>query len=422
MATPTIEYTFREIGLQSAALPPVVFEAFSLPASNQRILGPPHSSDTVSPLALRASYHGATVPNLDGAISTVKSLQKNNTLTRKLAEHGTLLFRDLPIHNAEDFSKFSHAFGFRPHEDTGIIIDRPLIAPNVAPADEAPKEVLIYSHSESPETPHAPKYIFLYSHRAPEISGETPISSSIELFQRVKDEIPDFIATVASKGILNCVIYKVAAQYPGGSTLFEQAFSKEIVEGDDAATRKAKVEAQIRRYNRDDHTTCEWTDDDDTLIVTYHLPIVRVHPVTKQPALFTWLAAYYKSYLAPGIPDLRRRNATQQLYGDGAPIPEEYLKKLADITDEIRVLHKWQRGDVLVYDNVVAQHGRQPREGEQSDRVVLASLWDGVAPASSKEVREIGQRQSRQLQVNCRWGLRKLQWRPRLLVHASPHG
>lgn len=55
------------------------------------------------------------------------------------------------------------------------------------------------------------------------------------------------------------------------------------------------------------------------------------------------------------------------------------MKKLADITDEIRVLHTWQQGDVLVYDNVIAQHGRQPWEGEQGDRVILASLWDGDA-------------------------------------------
>jgi len=32
---------------------------------------------------------------------------------------------------------------------------------------------------------------------------------------------------------------------------------------------------------------------------------------------------------------------------------------------------------VLVYDNIITQHGRQPWEGEQSDRVVLASLFDG---------------------------------------------
>ena len=66
-----------------------------------------------------------------------------------------------------------------------------------------------------------------------------------------------------------------------------------------------------------------------------------------------------------------------QLFGDGAPIPDDVFEHLAGITDEICVLHKWQPGDVFVYDNIIAQHGRQPWEGEQSDRVVLASLFDG---------------------------------------------
>ena len=191
--------------------------------------------------------------------------------------------------------------------------------------------------------------------------------------------MPDFINTLAEKGILSRVTYKVEEQYAGGSTL-KQAFGKDIVDEDDATTRKAKIEAQIRRYKRDGHTTWEWTDEGQTLVLTHHLPVIRVHPITKQPTLFTGLAAYYKNFLAPGAPNSSRRNVTQQLFGDGSPIPEEYLRKLAEITDEIRVLHKWQRGDVLVYDNVVAQHGRQPWEGEQTDRVVLASLWDGIAP------------------------------------------
>lgn len=68
---------------------------------------------------------------------------------------------------------------------------------------------------------------------------------------------------------------------------------------------------------------------------------------------------------------------TQQYFGDGTPIADKYLAHLAKATDEIRVLHKWQEGDVLVYDNVIAQHGREPWEGEQSDLIVLASLFDG---------------------------------------------
>lgn len=355
----------------------VTFEPFDLPSSNQRILGSPHPANTQIPLALRPSHD---VSSLDSAVSAIEALQRDKTLTNLLAKHGTLLFRNLPIHNAADFSKFAHAFGYKPHEIIGIVVDRLLLAPNVAPANEAPKEVRIYNHNESPQVPHAPEYIFFYANKAPRKGGGTPISSSLELFHRAQAEIPEFIDLLAEKGILSKVTYKVEKQYEGGSTL-KQAFGKEVQDDDDEETKRKKIEAQIARYGRGDYTTWEWTDDEDGtkgLVLTHRLPVIRTQPGTNLPTLFTGLAAYYKNTLqardgsGPG-----RKNVANQVFGDGTPIPEKYLAHLAKITDEIRVLHKWQEGDVLVYDNIIAQHGREPWEGEQSDRVILASLFDG---------------------------------------------
>lgn len=357
---------------QSPSSQLISFEPFELPSSNQRVLGPPHPSGTVIPLALRPADDTAPV-TLDNVVETIKSLQaRDDILTNLLARHGTLLFRGLPIRNAHDFSKFAHAFGFKPHEIIGIVVDRPELAPNVAPANEAPKEVLIYNHNESPQVPHAPEYIFFYGHKAPAKGGETPISSSLELFNRAQKEIPEFIDELTEKGILSKVTYKFEKQHAGGSTL-KQAFGKEIQDGDDEATQRAKIEAQIKRYNRGKFTTWEWVEDG--IVLTHRLPVVRTQPKTNLPTLFTGLAAYYKN--AKVNTETGRKNVAQQFFGDGTPIPEKYLEHLARITDEIRVLHKWQEGDVLVYDNIVAQHGREPWEGEQSDRVVLASLWDG---------------------------------------------
>lgn len=374
METSTIQAGVQLLKLDGPPSPTLVFESFDLPASNQRVLGAPHLANTVTPLALRPSTHDNVQVDLDTVVETIKSLQaQDGILTKKLARHGTLLFRGLPIQNANDFSRFAHAFGYKPHEIIGIVVDRPVLAPNVAPANETPNSVLIYNHNESPQVPHAPEYIFFYGHKAPEKGGETPISSSLELFYRAQREIPEFITKLTEKGILSKVVYKVEKQYEGGSTL-KQAFGKEIQESDDEATRRAKIEAQISCYGRGKFTTWEWTHDGITL--THRLPAIRTHPETNLPTLFTGLAAYYKN--AHVNTPSGRKNVTKQLYGDGTPIPEKYLEHLTKITDEIHVLHKWQQGDVLVYDNVVAQHGRQPWEGEQSDRVVLASLFDGA--------------------------------------------
>ncbi|KAJ5332590.1 Taurine catabolism dioxygenase TauD/TfdA [Penicillium brevicompactum] len=359
MATVVDELQISQLDLDGSSIASIAFESFDLPASNQRILGPPHPPDTPIPLALRPTPADTEV-NLDDVIRSVKVLQADGTLTKKLARHGTLLFRNLPIHDAEDFSKFAHAFGYKPHEIIGIVVDRPLLAPNVAPANEAPKEVLIYNHNESPQVPHAPEYIFFMGIAClPKVATQS--------------EIPEFIDELAEKGILSKVTYHVEQQFQGGSTL-RQAFGKEIQDGDDEDEKRRKIEAQIARYGRGKHTTWEWKDG--TLVLTHRLPVIRTQPGTNLPTLFTGLASYWKR---TQLDVQARKNVTSQLFGDGTPIPEKYLAHLAKITDEIRVLHRWEKGDVLVFDNIIAQHGREPWQGEQSDRVIQASLFDGEA-------------------------------------------
>lgn len=131
------------------------FQAFSLPSSNQRILGEPHAPNTVIPLALQLSPEQVQdSTTLSDVISKIKTLASRGDLDAALAQHGTLLFRGLPIQSADDFSAFAHAFGYKPHEIIGIVVDRPLLAKNVAPANESVLTNRIGSHNESPQVPH----------------------------------------------------------------------------------------------------------------------------------------------------------------------------------------------------------------------------------------------------------------------------
>lgn len=115
MATTLEQATIQSFEPEKITSPLLAFEQFDLPSSNQRVLGPPHPEGTVIPLALRPSTPSDVVPDLDTVIETVKHLQsQGGILTKKLAVHGTLLFRGLPIHDANDFSRFAHAFGYKP--------------------------------------------------------------------------------------------------------------------------------------------------------------------------------------------------------------------------------------------------------------------------------------------------------------------
>jgi alpha-ketoglutarate-dependent taurine dioxygenase len=377
MASSIVPIEDSSVKIDDIKLSAFGFETFDLPPDTQHLVEVPHSSAAIIPLALRWSAGGTARDSLNDVIGRIKDLQnRSGIFTKHLSHHGALLFRDFPLNNADDFSKFAHAFGYKPHEIIGAVAHRPSLAANVGPANDAPNDVLIYNHNESPRFPHSPAYVFFYCQKAAQKGGETSISSSLELVYRVEQAMPDFIHDLSQKGVLSTITYKFDPQFVGGTTL-RQAFGKEIKDTDDEVTRWAKIEAQIARYGRGKHTSWEWTDDG--LVVTHRIPAIRTQPYTGLPTLFTGLAAYYKS--AQNSSDSKR--SVTQLYGDGSPIPQKYLAHLAKITDDIRVLHRWQPGDVLVFDNIIAQHGREPWEGEQSDRVVLVSLFDGDTVAGA---------------------------------------
>jgi len=57
-------------------------------------------------------------------------------------------------------------------------------------------------------------------------------------------------------------------------------------------------------------------------------------------------------------------------YGDGTPIPDAVMMHLADVYERASARFVWQRGDMLVLDNMLTAHARDPFEGPR--RIVVA--------------------------------------------------
>jgi alpha-ketoglutarate-dependent taurine dioxygenase len=61
-------------------------------------------------------------------------------------------------------------------------------------------------------------------------------------------------------------------------------------------------------------------------------------------------------------------------YGDGSPIPDAEMQHILDIYRELEVSFPWQKGDVVLIDNVLAAHARNPFAGPRKILVALGEM------------------------------------------------
>ena len=98
-------------------------------------------------------------------------------------------------------------------------------------------------------------------------------------------------------------------------------------------------------------------------------PAVVRHPRTGEDVWFNHAAFFHSSSLPAGVRDTLLRefdeadlpNAT--FYGDGSPIDPEAIAEIRRAYETSRVRFEWQRGDLLIVDNMLFAHGREPFTG-----------------------------------------------------------
>lgn len=138
-----------------------------------------------------------------------------------------------------------------------------------------------------------------------------------------------------------------------------------------ATTRREEVEVFL------DGTGTEWCwTADGGLLVSRTCPAVITHPVTGTDVWFNEVHRWHPAGCGPGdvlsrvlAPDRLPWNVT---FADGSPISEEEVNRICESGAVASTDIPWNRGDLLLLDNVALAHGRRPFTGTRRVHVATS--------------------------------------------------
>mgnify|MGYP002780608333 CR=1 FL=1 len=277
-------------------------------------------------------------------------------IDRHLHTVGGVLFRTEAIDGLPAFERFVEALGQDLMRYDFGSTPRSQLLGRVYSSTEYPAEHAIALHNEMAYTTRWPSRIWFYCDIAPEQGGETPIADSRAIYRRID---PAIRRRFEERELLYVRNYR-----PGLDVPWQQTFN---------TGNKADVE----RYCRDADIGFEWRGDDELKTWQRCQSVLR-HPATGEMVWFNQAHVFHVSSLEPEYREaLREMYAEDELprnvlYGDGGAIGDDVLDEVRAAIEAEKRLFPWRKGDVLMLDNLLVAHGREPFSGARRIAVAMA--------------------------------------------------
>ncbi|WP_202925740.1 TauD/TfdA family dioxygenase [Goekera deserti] len=141
---------------------------------------------------------------------------------------------------------------------------------------------------------------------------------------------------------------------------------------------------EVERYCAAEDIATSWRSA-DVLRTEQVRPALSEHPRTGEEVWLNHVGLFGPHGTPPAVraalvDRLGAENLPLQVsYGDGAPIEDDVHAHIRDAYAAATVARPWRAGDVLVVDNLLVAHGREPFEG---DRLVLVGMAGQFQPES----------------------------------------
>ncbi|MES2316838.1 MAG: TauD/TfdA family dioxygenase [Pseudomonadota bacterium] len=300
------------------------------------------------PLMLRPQLDGMKV--LDWAKASAESVE------RILQENGALLLRGLPVHSSKQFGDILTAlFGEELIEYSYRSTPRTELRGNIYTATEYHADQTIPQHNENAYANNWAMRIGFLCMQPSESGGATPIGDSRRVYEMIAPAVRERFEQHGVKYVRN---------YSDIDLPWSEVFQ---------TTERADVE----RFCDANGIGYEWLPDNCLRTVQIN-PATAIHPQTGESLWFNQAHLFHVSSLDPAVRDslvkvLGEANLPRNTYyGDGSPIEEEALAQIRAVYDATKIIFQWEKGDLLLLDNMMFTHGREPYVGERKVLVGMA--------------------------------------------------
>ncbi len=274
-----------------------------------------------------------------------------------LPEVGGLLFRGFGLHGDAPFRAFAESFGRALLDYDFGSTPRSAVDKGVYTSTEYPAHQSIPLHNEQAYTLQWPGLIWFHCVTAAASGGATPIADSRAVHQRIDPAIRD---RFAAKGLMYVRNYGNGLDLP-----WQRAFNT-----DDPA--------EVERFCRANAISWDWTEDGE-LRTRQICPAVARHPGSGAMVWFNQAHLFHVSNLPPAVRESLMAVVEDEqdlprhvFYGDGTPIEDTALDHIRAVLDACTRRFPWQEGDVMMLDNMLAAHGRDPFSGARKVVVAMA--------------------------------------------------